>query len=86
MRSSSAIKIEIREKRLETSHANYKDVLNIKDRDEAIRYIKNLIYLDHEKNDFKNMENYLQTLQNLKANGNVSLQLTNFVVKMTSNG
>ena len=67
-------------------NVNYKDALNIKDRDEAIKFVGDLIFIDHEKNDFKNMENYLQTLQNLKANGNVSLQLTNFVVKMTSNG
>lgn len=61
---------------------NYKDVLNIKDREEAIKFIENLIYTDHEKDIFKNMENYLNTIKNLKANGNVSLQLTNFVVML----
>lgn len=66
--------------------SNFRDALNIKDRDEAIKFIENLIYIDHKKNNFKNMENYLNTIKNLKANGNVSLQLTNFVVKMTSNG
>jgi len=65
---------------------NYKDVLNIKDRTEAIKFIENLIYLDHEKNIFQNQENYLQSLKNLKANGNVSLQLLNLVVKMNSHG
>lgn len=65
---------------------NYKNALNIKDRDEAIKFIENLIYIDHEKNIFKNMENYLETIKNLKANGNVSLQLTHFVVRMNGYG
>lgn len=61
---------------------NYKNALNIKDRDVAIKFIEDFIYIDHEKSDFKNMENYLKTIKNLKANGNVSLQLTNFVVML----
>lgn len=65
---------------------DYKDALNIKDREEAIKFIENLIYQDHENQNFKNMENYLNTIQNLRANGNVSLQLTNFVVRMNRNG
>ncbi|EKE05847.1 MAG: DNA polymerase III, delta prime subunit [uncultured bacterium] len=65
---------------------NYKDALNIKDREEAIKFIENLIYIDHEKQIFENMENYLNTINNLKANGNVSLQLTNLVVRMESHG
>lgn len=66
--------------------ANYKDVLNIKDRDEAIEFVTNLIYVDYEKQAFENMENYLNTLKNLKLNGNVGLQLTNLVVRMNSDG
>ncbi len=70
--------------RLQGKHLNYRDALNIKDREEAIKFIEELIFTDHEKNIFNNMENYLNTIKNLKANGNVSLQLTNFVVKMSS--
>lgn len=62
----------------------YRDGLNIKDRDEAIKFVEDLLHIDYQKRDLKNMENYLETLQNLKANGNVSLQLTSFVVKMDS--
>lgn len=54
----------------------------IKDRGEAIEFVDKLIYLEHQNNNFKNMENYLNTIKNLRANGNVSLQLTNFVVTM----
>ncbi len=67
-----------------TNGVNYKDGLNIKDRDEALKFIGDLINTDYQKKDFKNLENYLQTLQNLKANGNVSLQMTNLVAKMSS--
>lgn len=67
-------------------NVNFKDAFNIKDRSEAITFIENLIDIDHEKEEFKNMENYLTTLKNLKANGNVSLQLTAFVVRMNGNG
>ena len=69
-----------------TSPINYKDGLNIKDRDEALKFVNDLIGIDYQKKDFKNMENYLQTLQNLKANGNVSLQMTNLVVRMNGHG
>ena len=74
---------------------NYKNILDIKDkrslagitgRNEAIKFVENLIYIDHEKQIFKNMENYLNTIKNLKANGNVSLQLLNLVVRMESHG
>ena len=75
MRFSSAIR-EQKEK------LNYKDAVNIKDRDEAIKFIEDLLIIDHQNNVFENMENYLKTIKNLKANGNVSLQLTNFVVTM----
>ncbi|AKM83441.1 hypothetical protein A2422_01040 [Candidatus Woesebacteria bacterium RIFOXYC1_FULL_31_51] len=52
----------------------------IKDRGEAILLIENLILNKHREKDFKNLENYLETLKNLKANGNVSLQLTNLLI------
>lgn len=63
---------------------NYKDALNIKDRDEAIKFIEDLLLIDHQNKVFENMENYLSTIKNLKANGNVTLQLTNFVAKMAT--
>lgn len=66
--------------------ANYKDALNIKDRDDAINFIENLIHFDHQNDNFKNMENYLQTLGALRANGNVSLQLAAFVARMNGDG
>lgn len=65
---------------------NYKDALNIKDRNEAIKFIEDLIFIDHKAKVFKNMENYLYTLKNIKLNGNVSLQLTNLVVTMNRHG
>jgi DNA polymerase III gamma/tau subunit len=68
------------------SKLNYKDALNIKDREEAAKFIENLIYTDYSNGELKNMETYLKTLQNLKANGNVSLQLANFVVRMNGHG
>lgn len=66
------------------STINHKEGLNIKDRDEALKFVEDLIYMDYQKKNFDNIENYLQTLQNLKANGNVSLQMTNLVAKMSS--
>jgi len=72
--------------RIYDKNIDYKTALNIKDRNEAIEFVRNLIYIDHEKNDFKNQENYLNTIKSLRANGNVSLQLTNLVVKMESHG
>ena len=65
-------------------HRNYRDALNIKERDEAIKFVEDLLFLDNEKKEYKNMENYLNTLKNLKLNGNVSLQMTNLVAKMSS--
>lgn len=53
----------------------------IKEREEAIKFVEDLIYSD-EKILVK--ENYLKTLKNLKLNGNVSLQLANLVVTMSS--
>lgn len=69
---------------VQRGNKEYKDALNIKDRGEAIKFVEDLLYIDHSKKDFKNMENYLNTIQNLKLNGNVSLQMTNLVVKMSS--
>jgi len=37
-------------------------------------------------NNYLNMQNFLETLKNLKLNGNVSLQLTNLIVRMNSHG
>lgn len=78
------VRVQGIENRVQLKQQNYKDGLNIKDRDGAIKFVENLLFSDYEKREFKNMENYLETLQNLKANGNVSLQLTSFVVKMDS--
>jgi len=69
-----------------STHTNYRDALDIKDRVEAIDFIENLIYQDRQKNNFKHMENYLNTIKNLKLNGNVSLQLLNLVARMESHG
>jgi DNA polymerase III delta prime subunit len=80
------IKIQDTGYRIYDKNSNFKDALNIKDRTEAIKFIENLIYIDHEKNIFQNQENYLQSLKNLKANGNVSLQLLNLVVRMEGHG
>lgn len=54
----------------------------IKDRGDAIRFVENIIHLKHQSNEFKDIQNGLNTLRNLKANGNVSLQLTSFVATM----
>lgn len=71
-------------KQLSKGRVNHKEGLNIKDRDEALKFVEDLINMDYQKKSFDNIENYLQTLQNLKANGNVSLQMTNLVAKMSS--
>lgn len=60
----------------------FEHIGKIKDRGEAVKFIKNIIYLEHQNKIFKNQQNLLNTLSNLKSNGNVSLQLTNFVVTM----
>ncbi len=50
-------------------------------RDEAIEFMKNLIIVGHsEMTNFDILESALLTLRNLEANGNVILQLTNFVL------
>ncbi|MFZ3301737.1 MAG: hypothetical protein WA152_03430 [Microgenomates group bacterium] len=78
------IAVQSTEYLVQRQHRNYKDALNIKDRDEAIKFVEDLLFLDKEKKEYKNMENYLNTLKNLKLNGNVSLQMTNLVARMSS--
>lgn len=70
---------------VQRKNIDYKTALNIKDRDEAIKFVEDLIFTD---DNFINKENYLRTLINLKANGNVSLQLTNMLATIlaTING
>lgn len=80
------VRVQDIENRVQLKQLNYNNALNIKDREEAIKFIEELIYFDHEKNIFNNMENYLTTIKNLKANGNVSLQMTGFVVRMNGYG
>lgn len=58
----------------------------IKERSEAIIFVENLIFYEKKNKNYTNIENYLNTLKNLKLNGNVSLQLTNLLVKMNSHG
>jgi len=53
----------------------------IKDRDKAIEFIESLIFFLHQQKKFANMELLLKTLTCLKANGNVNLQLSNFVIQ-----
>lgn len=72
--------------RVQKEKLNYKDALNIKDRDEAIKFVEDLLLIDHQNKVFNNMENYLKTIRGLKLNGNVSLQLANLVVTMNRDG
>ena len=58
----------------------------IKKRTDAITFVENLIYYEKGNKNYTNLESYLNTLKNLKLNGNVSLQLTNLLVKMNSHG
>ena len=55
----------------------------IKERDDAVNFVISLIFVD---NNLLRKEIYLKTLNNLKLNGNVGLQLTNLVVRMESHG
>lgn len=80
------IRLQVTGDRAQEKQLNYKDALNIKDRDQAIEFINQLIYQDKQKEDFKNMENYLITLKNLKLNGNVSLQMASLIVRMNGHG
>lgn len=58
----------------------------IKERTDAITFVENLIFYEKESKNYTNLESFLNTLKNLKLNGNVSLQLTNLLVKMNSHG
>lgn len=73
-----------------STHTNYKDALNIKDRDEAIKFVENYLFylesnLTHNPQLTTACQTCLTTIKNLKANGNVALQMTNLVVRMNSN-
>lgn len=60
----------------------FKMVEKIKDRKEAILFIERLIIYAHSMKNFNYLEMFLETLSNIKKNGNVSLQLANLVVTM----
>ena len=50
-------------------------------REEAIEFMRNIIFIEHTKmENWEVLDNALKTLRNLEANGNVGLQLTNFVI------
>ena len=54
----------------------------MKERNKAIEFVESLIFFLHGKKDLTNMELLIKTLTNLKQNGNISLHLTNLVVRM----
>lgn len=54
----------------------------IKDRNQAISFVEDLIFYLHREKIFTNMNTLIKTLSGLKANGNVNLQLTNLVIKL----
>ena len=58
----------------------------IKERSDAISFVENLIFFEKESKNYTNLEGCLKTLKNLKANGNVSLQMTNLLVTMGGHG
>ncbi len=53
-------------------------------REEAVQFIKNIIFVGHESviKNSKTLSEALTTLKNLEANGNVQLQLTRFVASI----
>lgn len=62
-----------------------KIISKITKRDVAIEFINNILLLGHETaadNQWLVIDEALKTLKNLKANGNVQLQLTNFVINV----
>lgn len=68
------------------------DIDRIKNRKEAIEFVRNLIDCWHFnllnnpenlKNTAQNLEVAVKTLNNLKANGNVGLQLTNLAINLS---
>lgn len=58
----------------------------IKDRGDAIKFIEDLIYFEYQNGNLNRMDNYLNTIKNIKLNGNIGLQLLNLVVRMNGNG
>lgn len=60
------------------------EIDKIKERIDAINFVQDLIYFDYERSNFQFQEAYLKTLKNLKANGNVSLQIANLAVLLSS--
>lgn len=59
------------------------DILNkIKERENAIEFVKELIFEDYKNNNLKNINNYLLVLKNFRLNWNVSLQLFNLLVRI----
>ncbi len=65
-----------------------KIISKIAKRDEAIEFINKLIVVGHQEKlnnpsaKFQILDEALKTIKNLEANGNVQLQLTNFVVNL----
>jgi DNA polymerase-3 subunit delta' len=59
-------------------------VEKIKEREEIIKFVEDLIFVERKKGDYKYMNNYLNILKNLKLNGNIGLQVLNLVVRMNS--
>lgn len=89
MRFSPAIKITNYNKQItnKSQKTNYKDALCIKDRDEAIKFVEDYLLsiepeLTHNPQLITNCETCLLVIRNLKANGNVSLQLANFIAML----
>lgn len=54
----------------------------VRDRPTAVKFVEDLIFFERERKNYKNMENYLTAYRNLKANGNINLQLSNVVVSL----
>lgn len=68
----------------------FKQTSQITKRDEALEFIKNIIFISHQTFIHNPrlaylVENANNTMRNLEANGNVTLQLTNFVIQSHAN-
>lgn len=59
-------------------------VEKLKDRDDAIHFVEDLILVERENKNYQHIDVYLQTLKNLKQNGNIGLQVLNLVGRMNS--
>lgn len=74
-----------------TTGERFKMVEKLTDRDKATEFVENLIEIYHSKihrgeqtgKSAKNAEVSVTCLNNLKANGNVSLQLSNLIISLT---